>query len=120
MNWWNQQIVVQEEAVEKVDCEQNLYVTHDSKPLVTLPYFPFIPWLGSVTRTVPIIIFETPLFLKIQTQSNCGNIGQENIAEDMVPPTLSEMGKDVLPGKFNDLVKQLPEMKNIEISNNKR
>ena len=38
----------------------------------------------------------------------------------MVPPTLSEMGKDVLPGKFNDLVKQLPEMKNIEISNNKR
>lgn len=36
----------------------------------------------------------------------------------MVPPTLSQMGKDVLPRKLNYLVLQLPKMENVEISDN--
>jgi len=37
----------------------------------------------------------------------------------VIPPALSKVRKDVLPGKLDDLVKQMPEMKNVRVSDHK-
>ena len=37
----------------------------------------------------------------------------------MIPPALSEMRKDMLPGELLELIEDMPEMKNWEISDNK-
>ena len=64
---------------------------------MTLPNFPSIPGFLLVIFAIPIIIFETILFLKIQAECNGWNIGEENVTENMIPPTLPKMRKYVLP-----------------------
>ena len=58
----------------------------------------------------PVILFDTELADKVKTDEDCWGVRQSDIRENVVPPALSEMWKDVLPGKLQELIEDAPEM----------
>lgn len=67
-----------------------------------------------------IVSYKPKFILDPKTKCNSWDIGQTNIHDDMIPPTLPEMWKDVLPGQLLELIENMPEMKNRRITNDKR
>ena len=92
----NQKVVVEEESSEEVDVEESLNVAEDSELFVASPDVPVLDAL--LTFGSPEIVRnESHFLLNPETKSDSGDIREKDITNDMVPPALSEVRKDVLP-----------------------
>jgi hypothetical protein len=85
---------------------------------MALKYFP-VPNAGFAFTTKPVVSADSQLLHEPKPQDNGGNIAQQDIREDVVPPTLSEVMQSVLRGQLNNLVKDVPEMEDVRVPNDK-
>lgn len=98
--------------------KQDLDVAHDSKLFVAIPYSPLQEWLWTAIfiNPIPEIVWEqshSPLYKEPECDS--WNIGEQDIVSNVIPPALSKMWENVLEAQLDHLVKQVPEMQQIEI-----
>ena len=66
--------------------------------------------------TKPVISPNSEFVQDEETKTHCRNVTEQNVCENMVPPTLTEVGKSVLSWQFDYFVEEVPEMENIRIS----
>jgi hypothetical protein len=83
---------------------------------VALENFP-VPNTGLAFPSKPVVSADAQLFHNPEAEDDCGNIAQENVGQKMVPPTLSKMMKSVLSGQLNNFVKNVPEVKDVGVTN---
>jgi len=112
----DQQVVHEEEVVEEPRVQENLHVDHDSPLLVAVEHFPVHPALLSLDSQ-EVVSDHAELALDPQAQGDGGDVRKENIANDVVPPALPEVRQDVLPGELDHLVENVPEVEDVEITN---
>jgi len=58
MDWWDEEIIVQEETSEEVDSQENLHVNHTSECLMAIPSIPLPNWLLFIVLTPKVILFQ--------------------------------------------------------------
>jgi len=83
---------------------------------MALKYFP-VPNAGLAFTAKPVVSADSQLLHDPKRQNNGGNIAQQDIREDVIPPALSEVMQSVLRGQLNNLVKNVPEMENVRVPN---
>jgi hypothetical protein len=64
--------------------------------MLPVEYLPFSDGRLALSAQ-PVIAFPAHVIAELKTKDNGGNISEADVHEDMVPPALSEVGKDVLP-----------------------
>jgi 2-succinyl-5-enolpyruvyl-6-hydroxy-3-cyclohexene-1-carboxylate synthase len=114
--WHDQESVVQEEAVDEVNEQENLLVEKDSEFLVAVEEAP-VPEGLLVLATEPVVLTDAGPPEDKHTRSYGWDVAKENVHDDVVPPALSEVGQDMLHGQLDNLVEQLPEVKHVWITN---
>jgi len=114
----NQESIDKEEPSQEMDQQKNLYIGVATPSLVAVENIPFPDAILSVAAE-PVITADTKFVHDPETKADSWYVSHANIQDDVIPPALSEVRKDVLPGKFDDLVKQMPEMKNVRVSDHK-
>jgi hypothetical protein len=123
VNWeevhrWEVEHVVKEEASQKVNQQQDLNVADHSESLVALPAVPLPDRVFAISPKV-IMSWDSKEVYYSKSQDNSWDVSKKDVSKKVVPPALCEVWEDVLEGKFNYLVKYLPEMKQVRISNAK-
>lgn len=86
---------------------------------MTIPDIP-VPDRSFALSSKPIILFQPKLLYHIAAKNSSRNVGKADVHDDVIKPALSEVRQDVLPGKFNDFVEQVPEMDDERISQHER
>jgi len=82
---------------------------------MTLENLPVSDTILTMT-TKPIISPNTTLIHNKQSKADGRDISHANVEDDMIPPALSKVWQDVLPGKLNDFVQKMPEVQYIWVS----
>ena len=95
MLWRNKQSVIEEKSREEMDKEQNLLINDQAKSLVTLEHFPIPETLLALTSK-EIVFSNAKLANGPQTSCNSWNIAEQDVHDDMVPPTLTEVRQNML------------------------
>lgn len=111
--------VVDEETRQKVQQEEELLIVDGAELLVTVEEIP-VPNAILALATEPIVLTDATPSDEEHACSDGGNVAEQDVAEDVVPPALTEVRQDVLDGELDDLVKELPEVENPDITDHKR
>lgn len=115
--WWNHKVVDLEESSQEEAMVNELHVHHNAHSLVTVPDVPIIPvFLAFFAQEV--ILHETISLLDVESKGDGWDVAKQNVHDEVVPPALSEVRKDMLPAQLNDLVKNVKEVEQPEISYN--
>lgn len=64
----------------------------------------------------PIILADAAVLDSKHAQSDGWDVAKQNVTEDVVPPALAEVRQNVLHRKLNNLIKQLPEVQDVEVT----
>mmetsp|Transcript_101260 Transcript_101260/g.139832 ORF Transcript_101260/g.139832 Transcript_101260/m.139832 type:complete len:218 (+) Transcript_101260:539-1192(+) len=115
---WNQEGIDKEESCQEMNEQKNLNIRVATPSLMAVKNIPF-PDAILAGATEPIVTADTKFVHYPQTKADCWNVSHANIQNNMIPPALSKVRKNVLPGELDDLVKQMPEVKNVWISDYK-
>jgi len=100
-----------------VQQEQELLNHNGAKLLVAMQELPVPDRFFSVA-TQPIVLPNAQLTEEPHAKKDCRNVAEKDITENMVPPTLAEVGHNVLQRQLHSFVKQLPEVQNKRVANN--
>jgi len=85
---------------------------------VTIKNLP-VPNTGFAFTAEPVISSNSQLLHQPGSQNNGGNVAEEDIGEDVVPPAFTEMVKSMLGRQLYDFVENVPKMKDVRVSNDK-
>lgn len=99
--------------------EKELLVEDGAEFLVALQEFP-IPKALFTLATEPVVLANASPSDKEHASSDGWDVTQKNVAEDVIPPAFSEVRQDVLNRKLDNLVQQLPKVKDVSVSDDKR
>ena len=103
-----------------MDQKQDLNVAHHSKLFVAMPNTPLCErFSGAILiNSIPkVVVYKTQFLLQVESQSNSRYIWKQDIMTDVIPPALPEMWEDMLETQLNDLIKQVPEVQQVKVSN---
>jgi hypothetical protein len=110
----NQEGVHDEEVHQELDTQQELSITEGTEEAVAILYIKYWCYLPSPKAPIPyalltlfakpVIFLETKLADHEYTDSDSRGVRKSDIHQYVVPPALTEMREDMLPGKLHEFV----------------
>lgn len=82
---------------------------------MAVPNLPLSPRVLPLSSQ-PVVLLDSALSEEPHAQDGGGDVREENVHENVVEPALAEMRQNVLPGEFNGLIENVPEMDDIRVS----
>ena len=74
---------------------------------------------GGTLAPEPIVPSDSHTIHDQESHSDCRDVAQQYVAENVVPPTLSEMRQNMLRRQLNNLIQKVPEVQHPCVPDNK-